>query len=116
MSPLVATPNGNGVSGVDLVIGFDAGEMTDGYTQADSRSLPREEARIPRWGEFSMEAHGLKSPRFPISQDEANALTFVLTLNDIGVIDLSGTVVEVSGRDLIVHRDGGTMRFDGTGK
>jgi hypothetical protein len=66
--------------------------------------------------EFSMESYRLKSPRFLINRDEGNALAFVLTPNDIGVVDLSGTVVDVSGRDLVVHREGGVMRFDRTGK
>ncbi|MGI4945542.1 MAG: hypothetical protein ACRYHQ_34085 [Janthinobacterium lividum] len=116
LSLLVATPKGDGVPGVDLVIGFDAGESTDGYTQADGWALPKEEKRVPRWVELSMESYGLKSPRFPINQNEANVLAFVLTPNDIGVIDLSDTVVDISGRELIVHRHGGTMRFSKVGK
>ena len=116
LSLLVATPNGNGVPGVDLVVGFDAGETIDDYTQADGWSLPKEEKRVPRWVELSMESYGLQSLRFPINQDEANVLTFVLTPNDIGVIDLSDTMVDVSGRDLIIHRHGGTMLFSRVGK
>jgi len=116
LSLLVATPNGNGVPGVDLMVGFDAGDTTDGYTQADGWTLPKEEKRVPRWVEFSMESYGLKSPRFLLNRDEGNALAFVLTPNDIGVVDLSGTVVDVSGWDLMVHREGGAMRFDRVGK
>ena len=116
LSLWVTTSNGNGVPGVDFVVGFDAGDTIDGYTQADGWSLPREEKRVPRWVEFSMESYGLQSPRFPINQGEANALTFVLTANDIGVVDLSETMVHVSGRELIIHRHGGTMRFYRIGK
>ena len=116
LSLLVTTPNGNGLPGVDLVVGFDTGETTDGYTQADGWTLPTEEKRVPRWVEFSMESYGLKSQHFPVDRDQANALTFVLTPNDIGVIDLSGSMVEVNGRDLVVHRDGGTMRLHKAGK
>ena len=116
LSLLVATPNGNGVPGVDFVVGFDAGETIDDYTQANGWSLPKEEKRVPRWVEFSMESYGLQSSRFPINQDEANALSFVLTPNDIGVTDLSDTMVDVSGRDIIIRRHGGTMRFSRVGK
>ena len=116
LSLLVATSNGNGVLGVDLVVGFDTGETVDGYTQANGWNLPKEEKRVPRWVEFSMESYGLQSPRFPINQDQANALTFVLTANNIGVIDLSDTKVDVSGKELIIYRHGGTMRFSRLGK
>ena len=51
-----------------------------------------------------------------ISRDEANALALEPTPDDIGVIDRSGTVAEVSGQSLVVHRDGGTRRFEGAGR
>ena len=111
LSLRVVAPNGRGVPGVDPVVGFDAGDPAEGHTQADGWTLPAEEKRMPRWVEFSMESYGLRSPRFSIDRDSANALMFILAPNDIGVVDFTGTVVDAGKDGLVVHRGGTVMRF-----
>ena len=107
----VVTPNGNGVPGVDLVVGFDGGATLDGYTQTSGWNLPADEKRAPRWVQFSMPSYGLSSPRFEVDTAAANGLTFVLTPNDIGQVDFTDLVVDVDQDQLVIHRAGGEMRF-----
>lgn len=111
LSLRVVVPNGRGVPGMDFVVGFDAGDPAEGYTQADGWTLPAEEKRTPRWVEFSMESYGLRSPRFSIDRDSANVLTFILAPNDIGVVDFTGMVVDADKDGLVIHRGGTVMRF-----
>ena len=107
----VLTPNGSGVPGVDLVVGFDGGATLEGYTQASGWKLPADEKRVPRWVQFSMSSYGLSSPRFKVDTAAANGLTFVLTPNDIGQVDFTDLVVEADQDQLVIHRAGGEMRF-----
>lgn len=108
----VSAPGGSAIAGVDIRIGFDNGDPTEGYTQEDGWSLPPDEKRIPRWIELGVPMHGLASPRFPIDLAGGNALAFTLVLNDLGKFDFTGTKVEVAKDALIVHRDGVRLRYE----
>lgn len=112
LSVKVGAPDGWGISGVDVRIGFDEGPPVEGYTQEDGWSLPAGEKRIPRWIELAVPMHGLASPRFPIDLNSGNALAFTLVPNDIGVVDFDGVRVEKAGKALIVHRWGGRLRYE----
>lgn len=112
----VSSPGGGGIAGVDLRIGFDQGEPFVDYTQEDGWSLPADEKRVPRWIELAVPMHGLGSPRFPIDLASGNALAFTLVPNDLGAIDFAGVKVEISGKALIVHRDGYRLRYERSGK
>lgn len=107
----VTWPDGRGVAGVDLRIGFDAGEAITGYTQEDGWYLPPDERRTPRWIELSEPIHGIVSPRYPIEGAGSGTLNFVIVPNDIGAVDFSGMVVDVLPGELVIHRGKGEMRF-----
>lgn len=108
----VTSPEGRGIAGVDLRIGFDVGAPIEAYTQEDGWALPEEEKRKPRWIELAVPMHGLRSPRFPIDLSAGNLLTFTLDPNDLGVVDFAGTKAETAGKALILHRGGARLRYE----
>ncbi|HEX8380269.1 MAG TPA: hypothetical protein VF619_06965 [Allosphingosinicella sp.] len=108
----VSSPAGSGIAGVDLRVGFDAGEPVEDYTQEDGWSLPVGDKRVPRWIELSVPMHGVSSPRFPIDLAAGNALAFTLVPNDLGVVDFTGVKVEIAGKALIVHRGAARLRYE----
>ncbi len=112
----VTIPSGRGVPGVDLVVGFDTGDPLEGYTQSDGWTLPADEKREPRWVMFSMSSYGLRSARFPIDARTANALAYILTPNDIGVVNFAKVNVMADGNGLTVIREGQSMRYEKQGK
>jgi hypothetical protein len=111
LSLLVAWPNGRGIAGIDFRIGFASGDPVTGYTQDYGWSMPPDETRSPLWIELAEPIHGIVSPRFQIDLAKGHALHFTLTPNDIEVFDFRGTRAEVSPGQLIMHRDGGTLRY-----
>lgn len=108
---LVTWPSGEGIAGVDFTIGFDAGPPETGYTQSYGWTMSPDERRIPRWIELVEPIHGIVSPRFPIDVGAGNALTFILTPNDIGTVDFDGTLVERVGDHLVMHQRLGDLTF-----
>jgi hypothetical protein len=107
----VSWPGGRGIAGVDLRIGLDDGVVLDGHTQEDGWSLSEVESRKPRWIQLAVPMHGVRSPRFPIDLKAGNSLAFTLTPNDIGVFDFTGVRIDVTEDALVVHRDGGRLRY-----
>lgn len=110
LSVTVVTPAGRGVEGVDIAIDFDRGATEQAYTQTDGWTLPATDKRRARFVTLSMSSYGLQSPRFPVANG-ANALTFVLTPNDFGVVDFTGVEVTIDKEDLVVRRQGSEMRY-----
>lgn len=108
---LVTWPNGEGIAGVDFTIGFDSGPPVTDYTQYYGWTMSSDERRVPRWIELAEPIHGVASPRFAIDVGKGNALTFVLTPNDLGVVDFDGTVIERVGDRLIMHQRRGDLAF-----
>jgi hypothetical protein len=108
----VVWPGGRGIAGVDLRLGLDDGVVLDGYTQEDGWTLSAVEGRRPLWIELAVPMHGARSPRFPIDLKAANALTFTVTPNDLGKFDFEGVKVEVADKALLVHREGGRLRYE----
>lgn len=108
----VSSPEGRGIAGVDLRVGFDQGEPVDAYTQEDGWSLPPEERRPPRWIELGVPMHRLASPRLPIDLAGGNALMFTLIPNDLGRFDFTGVTVRVAKNALLVERNGGRLRYE----
>ena len=116
LTVVVQWPDGRGIAGTDLRIGFDEGEPIADYSQEDGWSLPPDEKRMPRWIELSVPMHGIASPRFPIDLAAGNAVAFTLTPNDLGVVDFRGVKVEVVRKALIVHRGGARLRYEAVRK
>lgn len=108
---LVTFPKGDGVGGIDVTIGFDAGPPVIDYTQYYGWTMSPDEKRVPRWIELVEPIFGVRSPRFAIDLAKGNALSFVLTPNDIGIVDFDGTLVERVGDRLIMHQARGDLAF-----
>lgn len=108
---VVCFPNGRGIPGVDLRIGFDSGDPIEAYTQEDGWTMPPGESRTPRWIEFYEPVHGIASPRFAIGKAGGATLQFVLTPNDLGVVDFDGALAEPIADGLSVQRGAGAMHF-----
>lgn len=107
----VLVPNGRDMPGVDLKIEFDTGEPLDSYLAGGPWSLPPEETRVPRFVTFSMPSYRLQSERLPLNAKAGTVAIFLLTPNDFGVADLTGSYAEVEGDGLTLHRPEGVMRF-----
>jgi len=108
----VSSPEGRGIAGVDVRVGFDQGPPVEDYTQEEGWSLPAGEKRTPRWIELKVPMHDLASPRFPIDLAGGNGLGFTLVPNDLGVVDFRGVKVEVAEGALIVHRGPARLRYE----
>ncbi|MES2288321.1 MAG: hypothetical protein V4530_01180 [Pseudomonadota bacterium] len=114
---LVTWPNGRGVAGVDFKLGFDSGEPLMDYTQDYGWTQPADDKRVPRWIELTEPIHRISSPRFRIDMTKGNAVTYVLTPNDLGVVDFDGAVIErvekpaADDPDILLHRREGVMKF-----
>ena len=105
-------PDGRGIAGVDLRVGFGEGEPVVDYTQEDGWTLPAEESRKPEWVELSVPMYDYPPARFPVDVETANDLSFTLTPNDMGVFDFSGVRVEAERKRLIVHRGGAGLHYE----
>lgn len=114
---LVTWPNGRGIAGVDFRMGFDSGEWVSDYTQDYGWTLPGDETRKPRWVELVEPIHRVSSPRFAIDVTKGNVVTFILTPNDLGVVDFDGVVIERVVKpdhddpDILLHRREGVMKL-----
>ena len=107
----VTWPDGQGIAGIDVTVGFDSGEPATGYTQEDGWTLPADETRVPRWIRLDEPVHGIVSPEFRIDPAAGTALVFKLEPNDLGTFDFRDAPVEIDGDELIVHRGEGRIRY-----
>jgi hypothetical protein len=108
---LVTWPDGRGIAGIDFRIGFDSGDVFTGYTQEYGWSMSTEDSRNPVWIELSEPFHGTKSTRFAIDPAAKGTLHYVLTPNDMEVVDFVATPADITPDGLILHRREGDMRF-----
>ena len=104
--------NGSGIAGVDLRVGFDSGDTVEGYTQDYGWSLPDAEKRRARWVEFALPIYRLASQRFPLDLARGNAFHFVLTPNDLGVVDFAGVPIAIEPGRLIMDRGNGPLIYE----
>jgi len=108
---LVTWPNGEPVSGVDFLIGFDSGEPAEGYTQYNGWSLPDDEHRVPRWIEVHEPIYDIDAPRFELGEADKGRLHVRLIPNDLGLVDLTGACLAARERGVVLTRREGEMRF-----
>jgi len=108
---LVTWPDGSGIAGVDFRIGLDDGSVIADYTQYDGWTMPPNETRKPVWVELAVPMHGLKSPRFALDGQDRGPWRFVLTPNDLGIVDFQGECLRREGNGYVLDREGGTMHF-----
>lgn len=108
---IVIWPSGDGIAGVDFRLGFDDGSIIDGYTQHDGWSMSPEDRRKPRWIELAVPMHGLNSPRFALDEQDRGPWRFVLTPNDLGVVDFQGACLRREESGYMLERGAAKMRF-----
>jgi hypothetical protein len=111
LSVKVTLPNGRGIAGIDLRITFQGGEDLTGYTQEDGWTLADEDKRIPQQVELAVLMHGLRSKPFPLNISRANSLTFLLTPNQLGIVDFQDVPISVTEDQLIMRRDGSALNY-----
>ena len=108
---LVTWPNGEGIAGVDFVIGFDSGEPAEGYTQYYGWTMPEDDKRTPRWVEIREPIYGITAPRYDLAAADGGKLRVTLIPNDIGVVDMDGACLEQTDNGAVLHRKDGDLRF-----
>ena len=108
----VVSPRGDGIAAIDLKLGFDQGEPVEAYTQDYGWSLsPNEARKNPRWVEFAVPMFQLQSQRFPLDLSRGNDFTFVLTPNDLGLVDFTDMPAAIVDGEIIIKRGPGEMIF-----
>lgn len=105
-------PDGSGIAGVDLAVGFDSGAPIEGYTQYYGWTMPTRETRVPRWVRFAVPMHGLVSQRFPVDTEKVNALTFILTPNDLGVVDFKDRTLSYEDGRIVMRGGEGSLTYE----
>ena len=108
---LVTWPNGEGIAGVDFVVGFDSGDPIEGYTQYDGWTMPDGDKRIPRWIELREPIYAITAPRLALTEADGGKLRVNLVPNDIGVVDMAGACIDKTERGIVLHRKEGEIRF-----
>jgi hypothetical protein len=107
----VTWPDGRGIAGVDFIIGFGEGEPLADYTQEYGWDLSPDELRTPRFVEFAIPMYQLKSQRFTLRPGDADNLTFVITPNDLGVVDFEQLPLAIGKDRLLMHRYGEILTY-----
>jgi hypothetical protein len=109
---LVNGPNGRGIAGVDLKMGFADGREFESYTQDYGWRYDQEgPPGVPRWVELSLRMYDLPPQRFPLDAQAGNKFTFTLVPNDLGVQDFRDTALEVTAGGLVITGPGGSGTY-----
>ena len=110
----VRLADGRDLAGVDFRLGLTNGTSLAGYTQAEGWSFAEPGAKTgkPRiaWVEVVEPIYGVVSPRFAIDPPATGALVFVLTPNDIEVVDFQNAQLERRSDDFLLHRGDRILR------
>jgi hypothetical protein len=107
----VSWPNGRGIAGVDFIISFDEGPPIEDYTQVYGWTMPEGDKRVPRRIEIFEPIHDISAPPFELTEADGGRLRAILTPNDFGVVDLTGTCLDESREGIVMHRFGGEIPF-----
>ena len=108
---LVTFPDDRTIGGIDFRLGLADGSARAGYTQYDGWTFSSGEARAIRWVELGEPIHGVSSARFVIDPPASGGLVFVLTPNDIDVVDFDDAELERRGDDFVLHRGQRELRL-----
>ena len=103
--------DGRDLAGVDFRLGLTTGSSLAGYTQAEGWNFTEPGGRRIAWVEVVEPIYGVVSPRFAIDPPAAGALVFVLTPNDIEVVDFQNAQFEKRSDDFLLHRGDRTLRL-----
>ena len=111
----VRLADGRDLAGVDFRLGLTNGTSLAGYTQAEGWNFREPKAKTGEqriaWVEVVEPIYGVVSPRFAIDPPAAGALVFVLTPNDIEVVDFQNAQLEKRSDDFALHRGLRTLRL-----
>lgn len=107
----VRLADGRDLAGVDFRLGLTSGASLAGYTQAEGWSFADAGDRRIAWVELVEPIYGVVSPRFTIDPPATGGLAFVLTPNDIEVVDFENARVERRTDDFVLHRGERTLRL-----
>ena len=107
----VRLADGRDLAGVDFRIGLTAGSSLAGYTKAEGWSFEAPGEKRIAWVELVEPIYEVVSPRFTIAPPAAGALVFVLTPNDIEVVDFRNDRFERRSDDFVLHRGDRAVRM-----
>ena len=107
----VRLADGRDLAGVDFRVGLTTVSGLAGYTQAEGWNFTEPGGKRIAWVELVEPIYGVISPRFAIDPPAAGALVFVLTPNDIEVVDFQNAQLEKRSDDFLLHRGDRTLRL-----
>lgn len=111
----VRLADGRDLAGIDFRLGLTNGTSVAGYTQAEGWNFAESQAKPGAqriaWVEVVEPIYGVVSPRFAIDPPAAGALEFVLTPNDIEVVDFQNAQLERRSDDFLLHRGDRTLHM-----
>ncbi|QSB44709.1 hypothetical protein IDJ81_00470 [Tsuneonella flava] len=107
----VRAPNGRDVPGIDLRIDFETGAPLESYLDGGPWTFPADEHRHPRFVTFTLKGYRIDSGPLPLHAEDGTTANYLLTPNDFGVVDLTGTYLERQADGLLLSRPEGTILF-----
>ena len=111
----VRLADGRDLAGIDFRLGLTGGVGMAGYTQAEGWSFEEAEAKPDErriaWVELVEPIYDVVSPRFVIDPPAAGGLVFVLTPNDIEVVDFRNDRFEKRSDDFVLHLGERSLRM-----
>lgn len=107
----VRLADGRDLAGIDFRLGLTNGTVMAGYTQAEGWAFPDDGDRRIAWVEVVEPIYGIASPRFAIDPPAAGGLVFVLTPNEIELVDFQNAQLEKRTDDFLLHRRDRTLRL-----
>lgn len=99
------------LAGIDFRLGLTDGSSTAGYTQAEGWSFETPGDRKIAWVELVEPIYQVVSPRFVIDPPVAGGLVFILTPNDIEVVDFNKAWFERRTDEFVLHRGDRKVRM-----
>ena len=107
----VRLADGRDLAGVDFRLGLTTGTSLAGYTQAEGWSFEEPGDQRIAWVELVEPIYEIVSPRFVIDPPSAGGLVFVLTPNDIEVVDFRNDRFEKRSDDFVLHLGERTLKM-----
>lgn len=107
----VLGPDGRGIAGIYVRLGYENGAVMTGYTQDYGWTLNQSSLGKPAWIELVEPIHRLFSPSFMIDKG-IHSMTVTLIPNDLGVAAFEHTKLEPVGEGIyVLHHPMGKIRF-----
>src|SRR3546814_15706532 len=86
----VTWPNGEGVAGVDFVIGFDSGAPAEDYTQNDCWTMPAGDTRVKSWVVLPEPIYSTTAPPYALTGAYPRKIRAIIHHNTLGVATFAG--------------------------